>query len=248
MSEGVATGTERGVRAGERWFVGDLRKLAAGATAGLVSGFVVAGIGGRLAMMLLAVLNPEATGVVSDDGFMIGKFDLVDTLNLVLFTSILGVLGGVFFVAVRSLRFGPPWFRTASIVVGPAVVVGALLVHQGGVDFTLLDPAWLAIALFVVIPGLYAWATMILADRWLEDDSWFLTSERGWIAGLVPVLLLGPALVLVAAGLLARLLVERFEQLRVVARRIVPPIARVALVAVFTIGLVDLVRDTVALV
>ena len=46
---------------------------------------------------------------------------------------------------------GPRWFQVLSISLGPAVVVGALLVHPEGVDFTLLRPRWLAIALFVAI-------------------------------------------------------------------------------------------------
>ena len=60
MSESVAAAPVRGgliVRA-ESWVVRDLRQLAAVGTAGFVVGFVVNGWGGRLAMMLLARLNP----------------------------------------------------------------------------------------------------------------------------------------------------------------------------------------------
>ena len=44
---------------------------AVGALRGLLVGGV-GGVGGRLAMMLLARLNPEGIGVTSDDGFRIG--------------------------------------------------------------------------------------------------------------------------------------------------------------------------------
>lgn len=51
-----------------------LRRLAAITVAGAVLGVLVGGVGGRLAMVLLAALNPRATGVTSDDGFTIGQF------------------------------------------------------------------------------------------------------------------------------------------------------------------------------
>ena len=58
------------------------RRNAAIVLTGLGLGVVIGGIGGRLAMYLLARLNPEATGVISDDGFVIGQFTLAGTLNL----------------------------------------------------------------------------------------------------------------------------------------------------------------------
>ena len=71
----------------------------------------------------------------------------------------------------QPLRFGPAWFRTASMTVGPAVVVGSLLVHTDGVDFRILHPVWLAVALFVALPGLFAYAMVAVGDRWLREDS-----------------------------------------------------------------------------
>jgi hypothetical protein len=124
---------------GDSWLIRDLRKVAAAGMAGLLLGFLVGGWGSRLAMMLLARLNPTATGVVSDDGFLMGRFDLADTMNLVLFGTAVGVLGGLVFLVVRQLRFGPEWFRTASMVVGPAVVIGSMLIHTDGVDFRILS-------------------------------------------------------------------------------------------------------------
>lgn len=248
MSASTKSRTRRGADT-ERWFVRDLRKLAATATAGLLLGATIGGIGSRLAMMLLARLNPEDTGRISDDGFMMGTFRVAETLNLVLFCSILGVLGGVIFLAVRRLRFGPPWFRRASMAVGPGVVVGALLVHQGGVDFILLQPAWLAIALFVAIPGLFGFAMDALGDRWLDDGSWFMATERAWIAGLGSVLLLGPAMILVLGGFLVRWVWRSVPAARRLAEGPwLAAVGRAVFVAVFAWGLVDLVRDTVALV
>lgn len=131
-----------------------VRRLSVVTWAGAILGFLVGGVGGRLAMMLLARLNPEATGVTSDDGFVMGQLTL-QTLNLVLVTTMLGVLGGGIYFVLRGLMIGPRWFQVLSISAGAAVVVGGVVVHVDGVDFT-LDPAWLAVVMFVLIPGVYS--------------------------------------------------------------------------------------------
>jgi hypothetical protein len=173
-------------------------RLGVVTVSGGLLGLVIGGVGGRLAMMLLARLNPEVTGLVSDDGFRIGQFTVAATLNLLIFTTLIGVFGGGLYLVLRPLMIGPRWFQLLSISVGAAIVVGAVLVHPAGVDFTFLRPVWLAVALFVAIPGAYAALLALLADRWLgatENPSWrlrilFTASLLLWIP-LAPVLLLG---------------------------------------------------------
>lgn len=232
----------------EHPLVTDLRKLAAAATAGLVVGFVVNGWGSRLAMMLLAQFNPEDAGRLSDDGFIMGRFDLGATMGLIAFTTLLGIVGGVIFLAVRHLRFGPGWFQSTSITIGPAVVVGAMLVHTDGIDFTQLEPSWLGIALFVTLPGLFAHAVTRLGDHWLCEDSWFLRSRRLWILGLLPLLPVLPLLPLIAVALLGRLAYHRSRRLRsIVSAPAVAWVARGGLTALFVVALIDLTRDTLTL-
>lgn len=67
------------------------RRLAAITAAGVVLGVLVGGVGGRLAMMLLAATNPGMGGLTSDDGFMIGRFTLLGSLNLLLANAWLGI-------------------------------------------------------------------------------------------------------------------------------------------------------------
>ncbi|HEX5862302.1 MAG TPA: hypothetical protein VFY58_10690, partial [Nocardioides sp.] len=111
---------------------------------GLLSGLVAVGLLARLVMGLLAFLNPDAAGVTSDDGFTIGQFTLSGSLQLAASGLQFGLLGVFFYLALRGLMVGPDWFRLLSISVGPAVVIGAIVVHIEGVDFRVLDPAWLA--------------------------------------------------------------------------------------------------------
>ncbi len=228
--------------------VRDLRMVAASVSAALLVAVFTAGVGGRLAMLLLARLNPRVHGIVSDDGFVMGRFDLGNTVEFVVTISwFVGVVSGLVYLAIRSLRFGPTWFRRASMAIGPAVVIGAMMVNQRGVDFVLLDPAWLPIALFVLLPGLHAAGTSRLADRWLDDpDGWWFRTRWGWLVGLLPLLpvaaILGPVVLAAAAVHAIR---PRWTRGRSAVR--LQNAARVGLAAVFGVALVDLVRDVVAL-
>lgn len=174
------------------------RRLAAITAAGVVLGVLVGGVGGRLAMMLLAARNPGMGGLTSDDGFMIGRFTLLGSLNLLLVGGLLGALGAVIYAALRGLVMGPAWFRVLSVGLGPAVVVGEQLVHTDGVDFRLLSDAWLGIGLFVLIPGVYGALLVVVSERWLARDGFFARARLP--VALLPLLALLP-LAPLAAGL-----------------------------------------------
>jgi hypothetical protein len=228
------------------------RRLAACSVAGAVLGLVVGGVGGRLAMLLLARLNPEVAGTVSDDGFVMGQFGLVDTANLLLVGFGLGVLGAAFYALLRGLMIGPLWFRRASISVGPAVVVGEMLVHTDGVDFTVLQPVELAIALFVLIPGLYALGLTVLAERWLRPGSWF---QRAQVSRVAPCLLIWAVAFPALPALLALTLLWLGKQAaastswgsRLLSSPLGPWLARAALAVVFLLSAAALADDVAVL-
>jgi hypothetical protein len=127
---------------------------------GAALGALVGGVGGRLAMSLLAARSPEMHGIATDDGFVMGHFTLGGTLQLVATATVLGLVGAGIYAAVRWLHFPGLVLRIVATAGCAGVGVGALLVHRDGVDFTLLN-APLAIVLFVAIPaaygGLLAW-------------------------------------------------------------------------------------------
>lgn len=181
---------------------GALRTLAAVTAAGVVSAVVVGGIGGRLAMGLLAAQNPEDHGKLTDDGFVMGQFTISGTINLVGVAVFLGLFASLVYLALRGLLIGPLWFQVASMSIGAGTVVGALLVDpDGGVDFTLLDPPLLPIGLFVAIPVLYVAMLALLARRFLRATSWFATGDLRLIVVLTAVLWIAglPLLPLLAA-------------------------------------------------
>jgi len=164
------------------------RPVAAAAMAGALTGAVIGGIGGRLAMFVLRLTSDSALrGLKTDDDFTIGVFS-GETLFLVIVTAFLGVIGGLVYLAVRGWlpERARPWLFGALT----GIVGGAQVIRPDGIDFTLLDPLWLAVAMFVLLPTAYGVAVSLLAERFLARDSAFSRS-KAWIAGLVLLLPLG---------------------------------------------------------
>jgi hypothetical protein len=177
-----------------RDLVGTVRWLSAGALGGLIAGLVVGGVGGRLAMLVLRLTSdPALRGLETDDGFVIGQFS-GDTLFLLIFTAFLGLLGGLFYLVVRSLV--PMRLRPGLTAIFGGIAGGAILINPGGIDFTRLEPLNLAIALFVALPALYGVAMSRLVERLLGNDS-VLNRAGVWcwavvVLALVPIALAGP--------------------------------------------------------
>lgn len=139
---------------------------AAGAVAGLLWG----GIGGRIAMrVVLSTSDERVRGLTSDDGFEIGTISGA-TIFLLIFTTILGAMAGLVVGIVRMVTAGPTWVVAGGTSVASAAFVGSSIVHADGVDFRLLDPLWLTVGLFVLIPGLWGATVVVVTERVLRSD------------------------------------------------------------------------------
>jgi len=221
------------------------RRLSAAAAAGFLTGAAIGGIGGRLAMFVLRLTSdPALRGLETDDGFTIGILSGA-TLFLVVLTAIEGTVGGVAYLAVRAWlpERARPWlFGTFTAVVG-----GALVIRPDGIDFTLLEPLWLAVVMFIALPAAYGIAVSLLAERFLASDSAF-TGPWAWIAGpiaLLPLGIFGPAGLAVIALILAAFLLNRSAP-QMGSLWMSPPvvwIGRAGLLAVGALAAASLVRD-----
>ncbi|MGH2529491.1 MAG: hypothetical protein ACRDH0_09205 [Actinomycetota bacterium] len=221
------------------------RPLAAAVTAGFIAGLAIGGVGGRLAMFVLRLTSdPALRGLKTDDDFTIGIFSGA-TLFLVFLTAIAGAVGGLVYLAVRAWlpERARPWlFATLTGVVG-----GALVIRPDGIDFTLLEPLWLAVVMFVALPASYGVAVSLLAERFLASHSAF-TGPWAWVAGLVlllPLGLFGPAGVAVLAVIVAALFLSRSAPQMGWLWTSGPFawIGRAVLAAVAVVGAASLVRD-----
>jgi hypothetical protein len=145
-----------------------VREIARGGLAGLITGLVMGGGGGRLAMRLAALIDPSARGRTTEAGFSVGELTLGGTVELVLFGGIFTGIGlAIIWVIVR------PWLPNRGAV---RYLVAALIgVAMGGrfaidgrnIDFFILDPAWGQVTIFLVLSALTG-AAVVAVDGWLE--------------------------------------------------------------------------------
>ena len=217
--------------------------------AGIPTGVVVAGVGSRLAMLVLRLTSPDAViGVTSDDGFTIGRFTLSGTYNLLVLGASVGVIGAAAYRAVRPWLFGPDWFGRCTVAAASGAVVGSMLVHADGIDFRVLKPAWLAVGLFVVLPAVFGAAIAAAVDHVAA-----LGVPRGRQGWTLPVVLVGAfPFVIVWVGIAAVVLVVWVPVRREFGPAIRLPwgvrvAVRGAWLAVALLGLAALVGDVRAL-
>jgi hypothetical protein len=214
-----------------------------GAGLGAIAGFLVGGVGGRLAMLLLRLTSPDVVaGVISDDGFEIGVVS-ARTLQLFLAVTMLGAGAGITYAAVRGAiprRLRVPAWATFTGVAG-----GASIVHREGVDFTLLEPAALAVALFVALPAVAGLVAALLVERWVDIEP----AEHPRLRVCLAVVALAGTFALlfgVAVAVVALLLRRRRRLGHVVAgaARVVVP---AGLAASIGLAAVDLAGDLAAI-
>ncbi|HEY3211381.1 MAG TPA: hypothetical protein VGL18_16630, partial [Actinomycetota bacterium] len=181
------------------------RTLATGMLPGLIVGLVVGGVGSRLAMRVMTLTSePAARGLETDFGATVGRITSGGTLFLLIAGSVLGMAGGIAYVAIRRLLPGRGWVK--GLVFGALLLAlaGRILISPDNPDFLILSPAGLAVAMFSALPILYGLLFVPLHRR-LEPK---IAGVRGPVlviitpvlVGLLPLVLLGGFGVLVIAG------------------------------------------------
>ena len=210
---------------------------------GVLAGYLAIGPLARLLMLLLRLTSPAAViGVTSDDGFTIGRFSPTQTLALLFVCAGLGGTAGVGYVVARfAVRHRG--LRLALWTTLCAAVGGAAIVQDGGVDFVLLTPTWLAIAGFVALPAIGGLIIAVAVDRVSSIPA---PGARTRVAipatGLLAPPAAGIALVLGALMLALRSLRSGPRLIRYLR-----PTAVAMAIILMVLGVVDLVRDVSAL-
>jgi len=123
---------------------------------------------------------------------------------------------------------------------------GAAIIHSDGVDFNLLEPTALAIAMFIAIPAGGGWLTAYFIERW--EPWWAKDRHKTAIASLavVPVVVAGVGVVpgTVIAAIAVTALLAQIGRLRTFAGHVVLRGAvLVGLAVVTVIALVHLTDD-----
>jgi hypothetical protein len=167
VAAGTALETDRPDRAVRR-LSEPLRDIARGGLAGLLTGFLVAGIGGRAVMRAAALLVPEAGGRLTDNGNRIGEITVPGTIGLVMVGALFfGLLGATIWVVVS------PWIpgggRTRAVLAMPVAVslTGIALVQARNPDFVVLRHDATTVGLLLALVAL-AGLTIAGFDAWLD--------------------------------------------------------------------------------
>lgn len=146
------------------------RLLVGGALAGAIAGFIVGGGGARLAMRIAAAVDEEDRGAFTEAGEVVGEITAGGTLFILVAGGMLGLVFGLFYAVTRTWLPFSGAARAAVFGVVSLSFIGPLLVDDHNVDFIVLDPAALSVAMFAAIPFLFGVATALVADRLSPRD------------------------------------------------------------------------------
>ncbi len=145
-----------------------LRDIARSGLAGLAVGVIVGGLGGRVAMRVVALLIPKAFGSFTANGNRIGDITIEGTLSLMIFAGLfVGIFVAVIWVVVLAWLPRALGFRMLAAI-PLAIGLGAFgLIEGNNPDFSVLgyDPRVVAVLLGLV--GLVG-VSMAVVDAWLD--------------------------------------------------------------------------------
>ena len=136
--------------------------LPAGVLVGALFGAFIGGIGGRIIMRLIFLIDRETEGAKTDFG-TIGEITIGGSFVLLVLSTIAGIIGGVLYVGLRRWL---PWSGA-----GRGVFFGLLMLYGPGsiaiseVDLSIVEPALPIYAMFAALVLLYGVGVALLTDR-----------------------------------------------------------------------------------
>jgi len=220
-----------------------LDRFGAAALAGMSAGFLVGGLGGRLAMFLLRLLSSDAVvGIQSDDDFTIGQVSSA-SIFLFLITTLLGTVLAFAYLLVR--RWLPDGHRPLQSAIFFGVVGGAAVIKPDGVDFNLLDPLWLAVLLFVALPAAYGWCMAAMVEGLIARPGAYRKARVAAIVLFVAIGFFG--ILALAIAMVGGVLILLGRQWPALAAGVTHPLptwtVRIGLLVIVAVQGVELVSD-----
>jgi hypothetical protein len=145
-----------------------LRDIARGGLAGLLTGILVAGVGGRIVMRVAALMVPDAAGSFTENGNRVGDITPSGTLGLVVGGGLFfGLAGATIWVVVSPWLPGGARLRAALAMPVAVALAGVALIQADNVDFRVLRHDVATVALLLGLVALSG-ATISLFDSWLD--------------------------------------------------------------------------------
>jgi hypothetical protein len=119
--------------------------------AGMFTGFIVGGVGGRLVMRVSAIAAPErVTGIPTEAGNRVGDITVGGTLELVIFVGIFsGLFGALAYLATEPwLEWTGRW-HVPVFAMGLLAVASPVVIDPDNLDFAILRNRELNVAMFM---------------------------------------------------------------------------------------------------
>jgi hypothetical protein len=189
-----------------------LRTLSAVGGAGIVAGVLVAGLGGRLFMRLMAATSGGgAQGKLTEAEEVVGDVTFDGSLGFVIFVGVFfPLLAALFYLAVRHFLPNPAVLGGAifGVILLGTVGVGDPM-SSDNVDFDILEPLWLAIVGITLLALLFGVTFAALATRFdaaVRPLSGGL--RHAWTHLALLPLLVPPFIVVAALYVLLRVILE----------------------------------------
>jgi hypothetical protein len=143
-----------------------VRHLGIASLAGIVSGFLVAGVLGRIAMRVSgAMARPELAGATTENGNRVGEITLLGTLAIAIFVGLFaGLAGGIFYAAAEPWLRPSPW-KGVIFGAGLLIAFGFMFIDPSNFDFRRFGSAPLNVAMFSGIFIAFGAVVAYLYDR-----------------------------------------------------------------------------------
>lgn len=173
---------------------------------GGVAGVCMAGADGRLVMRLLAATSPEDDNRFTENGSVIGEISVGGTGFLLVQGIAIGMLTALLY---GMLRRWLPAGRAGGAVYGLLLLLALSTVldplRPDNRDFQIVGPGWLSVAVFSAL-AIGHGLLLALATGWLSRRVPFIGAVkdlRWYIPLALFLVLLGPAGIIVVAGIIA---------------------------------------------
>jgi hypothetical protein len=154
-----------------------LREFAVGGLAGVVSGLLVAGVGGRLAMRLIALVAPDdRIGLLTEGGNVVGEVTFGGTLAFLGFVGLgFGAFGATALVAMWPwLSRWSPHLRPLGLGLFVLAVGGVGVIETGNPDFPIsgneMFSVLLLASLFILWGYAAVWFRSVFEERFASDS------------------------------------------------------------------------------
>ena len=183
--------------------------------AGVGSGLLMSGPGGRLAMRLLAATAGDAAqGRVTEAEEVVGRITVTGSIGFVLFIGIASGLASsvLYLLAHRWLPRG----RLGGLAFGALLLVvfapGLDPLRKANPDFDIVGPGWLAVVVFVALGLAHGMLVAALAARYGRTLP-LLSQDRRTLVRYAPLVLLLPLVTPAAFVIVVGLLVVGINRL-----------------------------------